>query len=636
MARIGPRRAGRTLALTFAAALATTVPAQAGAAPVTRGAMAEAVTSALGLSPADQGPAYRDVQAGAAYAPSVEAGANAGLWPQWQPGAAFRPGAAATFGQALGALVAGLGGARIAADLPEGLRRAATALGLWPASAPPLSAPLTPDLLAWLAGRARVAPRDALIPLDALCVRRITWLWGGGPVGVGEAAWLGAVAVDRRGYALPVAVDVTASAGTEDNAVQTFYAPAAAGRVTLTARAPNGVSSDLGVTVDGPLRLGLLGGPSPALSAGRPIVLEVAVRAGAAAPFAGDNGRTIALTVRQGGRRTERTASDDLGVAAFRIGPLRAGPAELSLRAAGLATRTYDVRVRPARAPGHATASLGGDLSLSAPVPTPAGPAGRPFAAKGLWLPYWIWKATPANRLVAQARRSGVATIYLEVATSANGFYGRAGLRTLLPLAHRHGLRVVAWVYADLSRPALDFANVRSVLAFTAPGGLKVAGLALDLEGAGGPPAWALEAELALARRRLGPAGALLAVTEPDAALPYRAIARYANAIAPMDYWHGRMQGMGYPIAYRAVAASIRTIRAAAPGASISVILQAFDMFTPSGRGVYAPTAAELSGAVAAARAGGAQGVSYYQWGTVSAAEWRVVELPWGAPGRRP
>ncbi len=151
------RRAVAVSAIAATAALA--LPAQAAVPAVSRGAMAQAVTAALGLVPTPLGPRYVDVAASAPYARSVEAGADASLWPAWRPGAAFQPAAPATVGQALAALVAGLGGARVAAALPDGLGRAAAALGLWPGGAPQLDAALTPNLLALLAARARVAPR---------------------------------------------------------------------------------------------------------------------------------------------------------------------------------------------------------------------------------------------------------------------------------------------------------------------------------------------------------------------------------------------------------------------------------------------------------------------------------------------
>jgi hypothetical protein len=605
---------------------AASVPALAGGATLSRGAMAEAVVVALRLTPTSLGPTYVDVPAGAAYAGAIAAGADAGLWPAWQPGARFAPAAPATLGQALSALVNGLGGGRAAADLPDGLRRTARLLGLWPPGAGALGARLTAAQMRWLSARARVAPTAALGAVDARLVRGIAWVGDGitgAPVGVNSTSYLGAVAVDAAGYALPVTVSVSASAGSENNAEQVFVAPARAGTVVLTARAPNGVDATLRVAVEGPLSLALL--PAPAtLPAGQSSVLEAGVTAGAGA-FQGDSGRTLTLTVRQGAESHTQTAPDDFGLAPFVVPALRAGAATATLSAPGLASRTYDLRV--ARGGGAEPPSL------SAPAPAALRGAANVFARKALWLPYWVWTATPLDRLIEEAKASGTSTIYLEVATSNNGVYGLPGLDRLLPAAQRAGLHVVAWIYADLARPATDFANLRTVARFRTPGGLRIDGLALDLEGSEPLPTWALAQELALARRLMGSAGPVLAVTYPAGSLapPYGLIARYATAIAPMDYWHGLLEPMGYNVAYDEVAASIRAIRAEAPHEPVSVITQTFDIFTKSARGVYAPSAAELSGALQAAAAGGAEGVSFYEWGTISAAEWRVVDLPWPA-----
>lgn len=614
-------RAGRTVlaALTLVAALG--LPAAVGAGPesVGRAAMAVAVTKALALPPTRLGPRYADVAPSSPDFGAIEAGADANLWGTWRPGARFRPGAPATFGAALAALVVGLGGARVIADEPGGLGRAARALGLWPGHAPALGAPLTPGRLAWLERRARLAQRSRLVRLESRLVRGVLWL-GGGPVAAGETVALAAVAVDRSGYALPAALALKATAGRIDAAGSLYTAPTRTGEVTITARARDGVRAHLLVRVVAPLTLALA--DPGVVPSGRTAILDVAVDSGGTV-FAGDSGRVIHLTYAQGRTYATLTAVDDMGLAPFRLPPLRPGPVRVTVVAAGLSgrtvTRTLTVADDRPGAPDTAA-------DATAPRPDPA-PAHGPFSGKGLWLPYWIDEAMPAARIVREAKAAGAHTLYLEVATSADGVYGRPGLGRLLRATRGTGIDVVAWIYADLAAPAQDFANLRAVLAF-GTGGQAPAGIALDLEGNVPLPRWALTAELALARRRLGARGQLLAVTYPNGPLapPYGLVARYATAIAPMDYWHGTLTAMSYAAAYIAVRASVAAIRSEAPGVAVSPILQAFDLFTPSGRGPYAPTAAELSGAIAAARAAGSLGLSFYQMGTVSKAEWAVID----------
>jgi|GEM_PF-6491426 len=608
------------IALALAAVLVVAPSARAPAPPAaSRAAMAASVVRALGLPQGRPGPRYADVAPGAPAAGAIEAGANAGLW-GWQPGARFDPATAATFGQALAALVAGLGDAAVAADLPQGLRRTAQALGLWPAQPPPLDARLAPPLLRWLVRQAPRADAAAVRPLAVRTVRAIVWEGAGGDVLAGQANWVQAVAVDRDGRVVDVPVRVSASAGRWNPATDTWTAPDAPQRVLLTARAPGGVRSSQTLNVETATALAI----SPVRGAGgRAVSVEVTVLGPGGAAVDADSDRAITLALHQGGRTRRLTVADQAGVAPFSLRGLSAGPAVLTASAPGLPTTTREVRV-PTPAPPEA-----------APPRASRASAGL-FAGKGLWLPYWVWSASRPATLVAQARRAGVRTVYLEVATSHDGFYGRGGLGRLLAVAGPAGIRVVAWVYADLAQPVADLHNLRAVLAYRSPQGLRPAGLALDLEGSAPLPGWALVEELAAARRALGAGGSILAAVYPPGGLapPYRVIARYASAIAPMDYWHGQMRVMGYDAAYAQVAASVRAIRAQAGAAAVTPALQVFDIFTPSQTGAYAPSAGELAGAVAAARAAGAAGVSFYQWGTASPAEWRVVDQPWPDGGR--
>ena len=249
------------------------------------------------------------------------------------------------------------------------------------------------------------------------------------------------------------------------------------------------------------------------------------------------------------------------------------------------------------------------------------------FELPGMWLPYWIWQADRPETFFAEARANGIRVIYLEVATSANGFYGAPALLRFVAQAHSRGLAVVPWVYADLAQPAQDVANARAVLGYVAPDGTRPDGFASDLEANAELPAWAVAPFLARLRGAVGRHGSLLVVTYPPGSLapPYSLVARYASAIGPMDYWHGNPVDMGYLTAYTAVQSAVTQIRHTANGTAVIPVLEAFDMFTPSGMGAYSPTPAELAGAIAAARSAGAAGISFYQWGTVTPPEWNVI-----------
>ncbi|MDI3297850.1 MAG: S-layer homology domain-containing protein [Bacillota bacterium] len=251
-------------------------------------------------------------------------------------------------------------------------------------------------------------------------------------------------------------------------------------------------------------------------------------------------------------------------------------------------------------------------------------------AGKGLWLLFGDWKSTPDATLIDRAVRGGFTHVYIEVATTSDGFYGRRALDDFLWKAHAAGLAVVAWTYPALWNPAGDLAWSRQVIAYATPEGDRADAFAPDIEE--NLDAQAVTGYVSAVRQALdalGPAGRLVAVTYPPQSrpnFPFAQLAGAVDAFAPMSYWHNYEAEYSYLRAYRYVAQSVRQLRQLAGGpVPVSVVGQSFDMFASSGSGIYSPTALEIEAAARAARDAGAIGLSFYRWGTATGEEWEAM-----------
>ena len=312
----------------------------------------------------------------------------------------------------------------------------------------------------------------------------------------------------------------------------------------------------------------------------------------------------------------------------FQGGDALAGPADFGsflARDPGTCTLTF-------RSPDHPSAGTARVIFRT------VANIGDIVAGKGLWLTYPDWRGNSDARLLATAAADGATHLYLEVATTTDGFYGGPALDDLLRQAHADGLAVIAWVYAALGDPAADAANVRQVANYLTPTGDLADGLALDIE-----DHLAVSAVSSFARRAaaaLGPGGLVVGVTwapQQKPSYPYRALAPYVSAFAPMDYWHVLPEVYTYAQVYNWVLRSVRILRrdAGRPTVPVDVITETFDWFAgDSGQGLFSPTPQELSAAMRAASDAGATGVSFYRATTATPAEQAVImDTPWPPAG---
>ena len=417
--------------------------------------------------------------------------------------------------------------------------------------------------------------------------------------------------VDPAGHALP-----WIAAGVHGRAAQAMFTPDTAGVWRLRWRAPGLAPVDAGrvVVVPGPpVRLVVDPTPTGVLLPGQTAVL----RAWLADAYGNPVAAPLQLHVRQQG----------IGGHLHWIGGTVPGPGEVgSFRATAPGTVRLTVSAIRHAVPGSATVVLRTVPNAAARV-----------AGKGMWLTFPDWRNTPDHTLLALARKEGITHLYLEVATSSDGFYGGRALDNLLPRAHADGIAVVAWVYVALAHPSADRVLVRQVAHYRTPLGDQADGIALDIEDHLQPQAVAAVARTA--DQAVGPHGLVVGITwapQQKPNYPFRALAGRVNVLAPMDYWHVLPTTYPYASVYDWVRQSVTLVRrdAGLPTVPVEVIAETFDWFSNSGRGRFSPNGPELAAALRAASDAGAIGVSFYRGTTATPAEQAVIQShPWPPAG---
>jgi hypothetical protein len=263
---------------------------------------------------------------------------------------------------------------------------------------------------------------------------------------------------------------------------------------------------------------------------------------------------------------------------------------------------------------------------VQAPLPWHASLAA--IQGKGMWI--WLWSSTDggnAAAVVKQAKSVGLSQLWVRAGDSKNGFYGASELAALVPAAHAAGIRVIAWGFPYLYDPLGDARWTAQILAWRGPGGQRVDGFSADIEryteGVDLTPqrvAVYLETVRRGADRR-----PIVATVYPPldtywyGDYPYRTIARYVDAFAPMIYWECTDPGADATLEI----GRLSTLR------PVHIIGQAFSMAAYHGR-APAPSGAELTEFMTAGRKAGALGASFWVWQDATAGEWAALaRYPW-------
>jgi hypothetical protein len=257
----------------------------------------------------------------------------------------------------------------------------------------------------------------------------------------------------------------------------------------------------------------------------------------------------------------------------------------------------------------------------STPAPAPRVANLAAITGKGMWI--WEYPRTEGGNVAAIVRRARAAhltQLWVRVGSSRDGFYGASFLSDLVPLAHRNGLAVIGWGFTHLWDPVGDARWSAAALDWQATTGERLDGWSADIEAASEGTALSgkrAATYLGLVRPHAGGRPLIATVYQPTAywlsVYPYRAMAPYVDAFAPMVYWGCREPG----------AAAAAAVAALSPLAPVHLIGQAYDM-APYGR-TGAPGPAEIAHFLDVGQRSGASGASFWVWQSMTGPEWSAL-----------
>jgi hypothetical protein len=318
--------------------------------------------------------------------------------------------------------------------------------------------------------------------------------------------------------------------------------------------------------------------------------------------------------------------------------PASAGPAAAAAVPAGVPTGPVDqpgcpLPPRTRRPPKNPGLPAGVPFVPEEQVPDALAPPATRIAAadivagRGMWT--WQWGRTEGGDLGAVVRRAkaaGLTTLWVRVADSKSGFYGAKYLDRLVPLAHKEGLKVVGWGFPFMGDPVADAAWTAQVLDWQKEGH-RLDAFSPDLETASEGVIVTerrIATYLGLARQKLAGRPLIATVYNPTdewwVKYPYKLVASYSDAMAPMVYWGCREPGADVQ---RAVA------RLAEFGLPVVPAGQSYDMGKDGGRPGN-PTGLETLRFLHEARRAGAVGVAFWVWQDTTAEQWQAISsYPW-------
>lgn len=264
------------------------------------------------------------------------------------------------------------------------------------------------------------------------------------------------------------------------------------------------------------------------------------------------------------------------------------------------------------------------------------------IAGKGTWLTYGAWAALGTKTILQQMEAQGMHYVYLETAASCCSFYGQLPLDRFVDAAHDAGIAVITWNYDALTNLKADEASAQQALAYRTRLGSGTDGFTADLEQ--NLSAGAVGSFSQYVRGLLGPDGLYVATIYPPQDgfnTPLKVLSQYANAFAPMDYWHGLAEEYTYTQVYQYVENSIHQLEASVPDMPIQVIAETYDIYdSGSGpaEGIYSPGPYEEEAAIMAATQEGAQSICFYDLHTETSAEAQAIgpmPYPFASAGPR-
>ena len=168
--------------------------------------------------------------------------------------------------------------------------------------------------------------------------------------------------------------------------------------------------------------------------------------------------------------------------------------------------------------------------------------------AAGIWVNMWNYPEGDLDLYCRDLTEHGIRNIFLQTSRSNTpAVVNPAGMGQIIEAAHRHGVRVIAWSFAELQNPVADADKMVEACAYTSPRGQHVDGASPNLEKNLEPQR--LESYAKRVREKLGPNYPLIAVVYSPLnkcfevkRISWPLLAQYFDVIAPMIYWNSKYE----------------------------------------------------------------------------------------------
>ncbi len=316
--------------------------------------------------------------------------------------------------------------------------------------------------------------------------------------------------------------------------------------------------------------------------------------------------------------------------------PAAARPAAVGAALTAAAPSGEVARARPpAQVPGtaapKAAPARGATPAKAAPAAVPARAASAAVRSvpdgTGMWL--HVFDRTEggnAKAIVRKARQTGLSTLYVRTGSTHDGFTPD-GLGDLLAATKGTGIAVVPWDFPELKNPRADALRLAKAAWYRRhfPGQPHVTAVSPDIETpAEGTrtSAAAVTTYMQTLRAHLPKDVAIIGtVPWPSkyrlGSYPYRAVARYSDALAPMAYWYTNNPGYVTTRSVQVLQQFNRPVMPVGQGYDSRIDVPSLPASRPG---------PELDKFFTAAHHTGVKSVSLWSWQTAGHDQWRALK----------
>jgi hypothetical protein len=250
------------------------------------------------------------------------------------------------------------------------------------------------------------------------------------------------------------------------------------------------------------------------------------------------------------------------------------------------------------------------------------------YAGTGTWVSIYdhaAW-ANP-EAVIEQLRQQHIHTLYLQTSNARQPTAIRhpAGVSRFLDAAHNSGIRVVGWYLPSFTNNRRDLARIVAGARFESATGSRFHSFAVDVEATDVrhvPLRTRRAVQLVAAVRKSLPQPYVLGVITPDpvgsrywANYPFRELAGDADVFLPMAYFTARTRGARNVERYSR--ANIAAVRRLAGNPNFPV--------HPIGGETRRATLPELRAFLDASAGTGTVGVSFWEYGQTTPAQWALL-----------